>query len=156
RAYIRGNTNTGPSADSGKNGDILLSIGTNVCHRIADDSGWCFELPQDFARLGIYGFEPSLHGSVEDHVASGSESPSPVRQTFFDSPHFLACRGIPGDEFASMATGTGMTHDDGANVRLSGLVFHLHALVVHAQVVGGNVEEVCSGRIRNRLLVLAS
>src|SRR5881296_3185798 len=39
----------GPATDSGEHGDVLLAIGAQVGHRVADDSGRRLELPQQGA-----------------------------------------------------------------------------------------------------------
>src|SRR5262249_35002538 len=45
-ADVTCDTDTGPSADTGQHGDVLLPVGGRIRHRIADDSRWRFELPQ--------------------------------------------------------------------------------------------------------------
>src|SRR5262245_52897071 len=101
-------------------------------------------------------FQPSFHRSIEDHIATGCESASPGREILFDSPNFLSRRRIPSDEFTSVTTRTGMAHYDRTNVRLAGLVFNFNALVIHAEIVCRNVEQVRSRRVGDRLLVLSS
>ena len=52
--------------------------------------------------------------------------------------------------------GPGIHAHDGADVPLSGLVFHRHTFVIHADVVGGHVEQAGLRRVGSRLLVLGA
>ena len=51
--------------------------------------------------------------------------------------------------------GPAVAHHDRADVRLARLVLDFHAFVIHAEIVGGDVEESGSRGVRNRLLVLS-
>src|SRR5262249_18716194 len=66
----------GPSADAGKDSDILLSIGTHIRDGITDDPRWRLELPQDFAGFGVQRFQPPFHRPVENHVSGRRERPA--------------------------------------------------------------------------------
>src|ERR1043166_1345283 len=156
RADVRGDANPRPSADTGQHRDVLLAVGPDVGHRIADDAGRCLELPQQITGLRIHRLQPSLHRPVEDDVAGGGERAGPVRQLFLHAPDFLVRGRIPGDELATIAARPRVAHDDRADVRLASLVLYLHAFVVHAQVVRRNVDEIRPRRVRDRLLVLAA
>src|SRR5205085_4916931 len=53
RGDVSGDQQSHVPADSCINRDILLPVGTGVCHRIADHSRSDLELPQDFSRSRI-------------------------------------------------------------------------------------------------------
>src|SRR6185503_8889669 len=50
-AHIRRDANAGPTTDPRQHGDVLLAIRTDVGHRVADDAGWCLELPEHVSGL---------------------------------------------------------------------------------------------------------
>src|SRR5438034_191127 len=64
------------------------------------------------------------------------------RQVLLDFPLDLADRRIPRDEPATVTARAREHAHDRADVRLAGRVLHLYALVVHADVVRGDVEEL--------------
>src|SRR2546425_12921724 len=76
------------------------------------------------------------------------------RQVLLDLPLHRARRGIPRDEPAAVTARAGEHAHDRADVELAGRVLHFHALVVHADVVGGDVEEASLRRVRGGLLIL--
>ncbi len=52
-ADARGHADTGPAADARVDGHVLLAIGREVGHRVADDARRGLELPEDLTGLGI-------------------------------------------------------------------------------------------------------
>src|SRR6266446_614711 len=96
-------TSARPAADSGEHGDVLLAVGPQIGHRVADDPGGCLELPQQRSGCRIDRLEPAFHRAVEHDAGRRRQRPA---------------------------------------VRLTGRVLHLYALVVHADVVGGDVEQL--------------
>src|SRR2546430_10657882 len=86
----------------------------------------------------------------------------PPRSTLFpyttlfrsDRPLDLPDRRIPGDKGAAVAARAREHPHDRAHIRLTGRVLHLDALVIHADVVRRDVEEVSQGRVGGGLLIL--
>src|SRR5215470_9537501 len=69
-ADVRGDPDPRPPSDSRQYGDILLAVGTNVGHRVADDARRRLEFPQQVARLRIDRLQPAFHRAVEHDVAA--------------------------------------------------------------------------------------
>src|SRR5216684_682672 len=109
-------TSARPAADSGQHGDVLLAVGPQIGHRVANDPGGRLELPQQRAAVR--------------------------RQVLLHFPLRLADRRIPRDEPAAVTARARVHAHDRTDVRLTGRVLHLYALVVHADVVGGDVEQL--------------
>src|SRR5262249_46554465 len=128
-ADVTRHTDARPSADAGQHSDVLLTVRTNIGHRISDNSRWRLELPQDFAGFGMNRFQPAFHAAVENHVAPCSQGAAPIGEVLFDAPHFLSSRGIPCNEFAPVTAWTRMAYDDSANVRLARLILHFDAFI---------------------------
>src|SRR5215470_5176015 len=101
-------------------------------------------------------FQPAFHGAIENHVTTGRKRPTPVRKVLFDSPDLFASRWIPRNKLTAVAAWARMAHHDRTNIGLTGLVLDLYALVIHAEVVRGNVKEVRSRRVGDGLLILSS
>src|SRR5262249_44785203 len=133
-----------PSADTGEHRDVLLSIRSDIRHRISDNPRRRFEFPKDLAGLRVNGLQPTFHRAVKNNVAAGGMSASPGRQVFFDAPDLLPGRGIPRDELSSVTSGPRMANHDRADVRLARLILHFDAFVIHAQIVCRYVEEIRS------------
>src|SRR4051812_5995502 len=85
-----GDADAGPSADAGEDGDVLLAVGPEVRHRVADDPGRSLEPPEILAGLPVDRLEPAFHGSVEDEAASGGERPAIRCEGLLDLPDHLA------------------------------------------------------------------
>src|SRR3954462_10614061 len=151
-----GDADAGPSADPGEDGDVLLAVRSQVRHRVADDPGRSLEPPELLAGLPVDRLEPAFHRSVEDQAAGGGECPAIRRERLLDLPDHLALRGVPGDEAAAIAARAREHAHDGADGRLADRVLHFHAFVIHADVVGRDVEEARLGTERRRLLVLVA
>ena len=95
-----------------------------------------FELPERSARLGIYGFEPAVHRSIEDHVSSRGERTAPHGEFFIDAPDFLSSIDVPSSELAAVAVAWARFHADlGTDEGRSGDVTDVLLLDVHAQIV---------------------
>src|SRR3989442_9264185 len=135
-------TGAGPAAHSGEHGDVLLAVGSQIGHRVADDAGGRLELPQERAGGRIDRLQPAFHRAVE-HDARGRRQRATIRrQVLLDFPLDLADGRIPRDEPATVTARAREHAHDRADVRLTGGVLHLYALVVHADVVRGDVEEL--------------
>src|SRR6185369_17593371 len=91
-----------------------------------------------------------------DDVAAGGKSASPGSQVFFDAPYFLSGCRIPRNKLTAVTARARMTDDDCSDVGLAGLILHFDTLVIHAQIIRRNVEEIRSWREGHGLLVLAS
>src|SRR2546430_3560893 len=144
----------GPAAPSGEPGDVLLAVGPQVRHRVPDDAGGRLELPQLRAGRGIDRLEPAFHRAVEHDAAGRRQRAAVGRQVFLDLP-LLGPRGrVPRHERAPDLIGPGVHPHDGAHVPLAGGVLHVHALIVHADVVRRDVEEPGLRRVRGGLLIL--
>src|SRR5882762_111634 len=135
-------TSARPAADSGEHGDVLLAVGPQIGHRVADDPGGCLELPQQRAGGRIDRLEPAFHRAVEHDAGRRRQRPAVRRQVLLHFPFRLADGGIPRDEPAAVTARARVHAHDRADVRLTGRVLHLYALVVHADVVGGDVEQL--------------
>ena len=106
--------------------------------------------------MRVHPFQPTFHGAVEDHSSGRRQRASICRELLFDLPDDLALGGVPGNEPAPVAARTREHAHDRADVGLAYGVFHFDALVVHADVVGWDVEEAGLRRERRRLLVLVA
>src|ERR1700733_5969388 len=69
RVEVAGDDGACPAAHPGQDGDILAPVRPTIGHRLADDPGAGLELPFQLACLGVDGFEPAIHGSVENEPA---------------------------------------------------------------------------------------
>src|SRR5882672_6114810 len=147
-------TSARPAADAGEHGDVLLAVGPQIGHRVADDPGGCLELPQQRAGGRIDRLEPAFHRAVEHDARGRRQRAAVCRQVLLDFPFHLADGRIPRDEPATVTARARVHAHDRADVRLTGRVLHLYALVVHADVVRGDVEELGLRRVRGRLLIL--
>src|SRR6266516_2868554 len=147
-------TCAGPAADSGEHGEVLLAVGPQIRHRVADDPGGRLELPQQRAGGRIDRLDPAFHRAVE-HDARGLRQRAAVgRQILLHFPLDFAGGRIPRNEPAAVTARAREHAHDRADVRLTGGVLHLYALVVHADVVRGDVEELGLWREGRWLLIL--
>src|SRR5271154_7416128 len=156
RIKVAGDDGACPTADPRQDGDIFVPVRTTIGDRLADDPGAGFELPFQFAGLGIDGFEPAIHGSVENQSAGGGHRPAPQRQILLDGPDRLALHRIPGGELAAIAAGSGLGDDLGADERRASDVADGPALPIHAQVLMRYVHQAGRRRKRRRIPVLES
>src|SRR3954454_10441626 len=77
---------SGPSADTGEHGDVLMSVGTAIGHRLTDDSAVHLEPPKQRAAPRRYSLEPAVHRAVEDDVTPRDDRPRPHGEIFLDLP----------------------------------------------------------------------
>src|SRR6266571_2984684 len=154
RSDAERNAGPRPAAYPGEHGDVLLAVGPQVGHRVADDARRALELPQLGAGGGINRLEPAFHRPVEHHAAGRRQSAAVRREVLLDLPLDPADRRIPRDEPAAVAAGARIHAHDRADVGLAGRVLHLYALVIHADVVRRHVEEFRLRGERRGLLVL--
>src|SRR5689334_23234357 len=95
-------TGAGPAAHSGEHGDVLLAVGPQIGHRVADDAGGRLELPQERAGGRIDRLQPAFHRAVE-HDARGRRQRATIRrQVLLDFPLDLPDGRIPRDEPATV------------------------------------------------------
>src|SRR5207237_8037912 len=113
-----------PAADPGEDGDVLLAVGSEERHRVADDPGGSLEPPELLARRRIDRLQPAFHRAVEDEAAIRRERAAVRSERLLDLPHDLALGGVPGDEAAAIAARSREHADDGADVRLRARVLH--------------------------------
>src|SRR5438552_2193285 len=144
----------GPATDPREHDDVLLAVRTAVGHRVADDARRTLEPPQLGPGRGIHGLEPAFHRAVEHDARGRGECTAIGREVFLDRPLDLPDGRIPGDEGAAVAARAREHPHDRAHIGLTGRVLHLNALVIHADVVGRDVEEVGLRRVRGGLLIL--
>src|SRR5262249_18395949 len=145
---------TGPAADAGKNGNVLLAV-VLIGVDVADDAGRSLEPPELLAGIGIDRLDVAFERSVEDDVAGRGERAAPYRERLRIRPLDLAGAGIPGDEVAEgVATGGRIHAQCRTDVWLARGVADAERLIVHADVVGRHVEQFRLRRIGRRLLVL--
>src|SRR3984957_10249108 len=135
RVKVAGHDGACPAADPREDGDVFAPVRTTIGDRLADDPGASPELPFRFAGLGVDGFEPAVHGSVENQPAGGRPRAAPQRQVLLDGPDRLALYRIPGGELAAIATGAGLGDDLGTDERRASDVADGPALPIHAQVL---------------------
>src|SRR3984957_15242134 len=109
--------------------------------RLADDAGAGLELPFQLACLGVDGFEPAIHGSVENESAGCGHRAAPQRQILLDGPDRLARYRIPCGELAAIAAGASLADDLRADVWRAGDIADGSALPIHAQVFVRYVHE---------------
>src|SRR5690242_9716505 len=147
-------TGARPAAHSGEHGDVLLAIGSEIRHRVPDDARRALELPQQRAGRRVDGLEPAFHRAIEHDAARGRQRAAIRGQVLLDLPLDLPDGRIPRDEAAAVTARAGEHAHDRADVGLSRRVLHFHALVVHADVVDGDVEELGLRRVSGRLLIL--
>src|SRR5439155_19248452 len=98
--------------------------------------------------------EPGDRAQPRITRGAGDESAAPGGELLLVAPHDLAVGGVPGDEGAHVTAGAGEHPERRADVWLARGVLHFERLVVHAHVVGRNVEELGPRGVRGRLLVL--
>src|SRR4029077_532727 len=144
----------GPAAHSGEHGDVLLAIGSEIRHRVPDDARRALELPEQRPGGRVDGLEPAFHRAVEHDAARGRERAAVRGQVLLDLPLDLTDRRIPRDEPATVTARAREHAYDRADVWLARRVLHFHALVVHADVVYGDIEEIGLRRVSGRLLIL--
>src|ERR1700722_6359591 len=154
RIKVAGDDGASPAADPRQDGDIFVSVRTTIGDRLADDPGASPELPFRFAGLGVDGFEPAVHGSVENQPAGGGHRAAPQRQVLLDGPDRLALYRIPGGELAAIATGAGLGDDLGTDERRASDVADGPALPIHAQVLMRQVHQASRRRKCRRIPVL--
>src|SRR6202008_3862953 len=66
RIKVAGDNGARPATDPRKDSDIFVAVWPTIGDRLADDSGASPEPPFQFAGLRVDGFEPAIHGSVEN------------------------------------------------------------------------------------------
>src|SRR6201994_771325 len=143
-----------PAADPRQDGDVFVAVRTTIGDGLADDPGAGPELPFEFAGLGVHGFEPAIHGSVENQSAGGGHRAAPKRQVLLDGPDRLFPYWIPRGELAAICAGGGLCDDLGANERRAGDVADGPALPIHAQVLMRDVHQAGRRRKCRRIPVL--
>ncbi len=112
-------------------------------------------LEQLGAILLIAAPEVALKRAVASDAASRRQDARPNRERLVDCLNDLACVGIIDGELAGVRLTLGREHRQRrANVRLARRVRDLEGLIVHADVVGGDVEEARERRVGSRLLIL--
>src|SRR6202042_1808395 len=141
RVKVTGDDGARPAAYPRQDGDIFVAVRSAIGHRLADDPRASLELPFEFARLGVDGFEPAIHGSVKDESARGGHRAAPQRQVLLDSPDRLALYWIPCCEFAAITAGARLTHDLRADEWRASDVADGPALPIHAEVFMRYVHE---------------
>src|ERR1700733_571866 len=132
RVEVAGDDGACPTAYARQDGDIFAPVRTTIGHRLADDPGAGLELPFQLACLGVDGFEPAIHGSVENEPAGSGHRAAPQRQVLLDGPDRLARYRIPCGKLAAIAAGTSLGDDLGADERRASDVADGSALPIHA------------------------
>src|ERR1051326_459921 len=145
-----------PAAYPRKYRHILLVIGTLVSHGLADDAGAYFELPEQIAVMRVEGFEPAVHGAVEDHVSGGGHHSAPCRKGLFHGPDRLGIHRVPGTDRTAVTAGTGVHLHDRTDKWRTGDVIGLQTFKIHAEVVMGDVHPAGPRGKRGGLPVLAT
>src|ERR1700742_1279995 len=154
RIKVAGHDGACPAADPREDGDVFVPVRTTIGDRLADDPGASLELPFQFARLGVEGFEPAIHGSVENQSAGRGHRAAPQRQVLLDGPYRLALYRIPSGELAAMAAGAGLGYDLGTDERRAGDEADGPALPIHAEIFMRYVHKPGRRRIGRRIPVL--
>ena len=134
----------------------MFPIGARVCHRIPDYARAYLELPEHLAAPGVDGLEPAVERSVKHDATGGCERATPHGIRLLDSPDLLAGRGVPGDEFAAIATRPSFLRRVASDEWRAGDVRDRARLKIHAEIVRRNVEETCLRGERRGLLILAA
>src|SRR6202008_142464 len=105
-----------------------------IGHGLADDPGAGLELPFQLACLSVDGFEPAIHGSVENESAPGGHRAAPQRQVLLDGPDRLPLYRIPCGDLAAIAAGASLGDDLRTDERRASDVADGLALPIHAHV----------------------
>src|ERR1043165_5415105 len=134
--------------EAGIHRHILAPIGTAVGDWIADHAGTDLELRQHVPGPGVGRFEPTIEGAVKDDIPGGHERAAPVGKGLLVLPYLRAARRIPRHEAPQVtagpcAVGTGNAHE-GRPLETSRRSY----LIVHTEVVGGAVKQMCARRVR--------
>src|ERR1700748_2257766 len=90
--------------------------------------------------------KPSVHGSVEHHVASCYHSAAPSRKHFLHAPCWLCRHRVPCTELATISAGSRIHSHVFPNERRSSYVIRLNSLRLKAQIIVRQVDEACPGR----------
>src|SRR5439155_7946273 len=93
---------------------------------------------------------PAVEGPIEDHVTGGDDAAAPYGEALANLPHAAAGGGVPGDERAHVSARPGVIRRRRSDVRRAGDVRDLGGLIIHAQVVGRDVEPAGVARVRRR------
>ena len=141
RVQAAGHDRAAPATHARKHRHILFPVGTLVGHRLADNPGAGFELPQRLPAARVESLEPAVHRSVEDHIARGHHGAAPRGKFLGHLPYCLRVDGVPRGELAPMAAGAGVHLDVRADIRRARDIVGLHALHLGAQVVVRDVLE---------------
>src|ERR1700760_2665061 len=154
RIKVARNDGARPATDPRQDGDIFVPVRTTIRDRLPDISGSGPELPFQFPCLSVDGFEPAIHGSVENQSAGGGHRAAPQRQVLLDGPDRLARYRIPGGELTAIAAGTSLGDDLRTDERRAGDEADGRALPIHAQVLMRYVHKTGRRRKRRRIPVL--
>src|ERR1051325_7071515 len=90
----------GPSPDSRKHGDVLLSVWALVGDWLADDPGTGLKFPKLISGNCVYSLEPAIHRAEEDHVPRGHDRTTPDRKLVLDHPDRSLVENVPRRELA--------------------------------------------------------
>src|SRR5205085_6936497 len=96
-------------------------------------------LPQNLSAPRINRFEPAIERSVKDHAARRRQRTTPDRVRLLDSPDFLSCRCIPGDEFTAITPGSTLLWGVAADEWSARDVGDGTRLKIHAEIVRRDV-----------------
>src|ERR1700730_16036396 len=154
RIKIAGHDGACPAADSRQDGDVFVPVRTTIGYGLSDDPGASLELPFQFARLGVDGFEPAIHGPVENQSAGGGHRAAPQRQVLLDGPDRLALYRIPGGELAAIAAGASLGDDLRTDERRAGDEADGGARPIRPPVLMRYVHKAGRRRKRRRVPVL--
>src|SRR5229473_3237262 len=148
-----GKSNRRPSADTGQHGDILLAV-VHVGNGITYDPRWAMHLVQNLSIAHIHGAEPSVESAVKGHTAGGGQHTAPILEPVIDCPFCVSSDRIESNESSANIRRGGVHIQNSADEREPGLILHVEGLIIHAYVIGWNIEQVRRRIVRCWLLIL--
>src|SRR5216684_7530872 len=111
-------------------------------------------LVENLSITHIHGAEPSVESAVKGHTAASGQHTAPILEPVIDCPLCVSSDRIESNESSANIRRGGVHIQNSADEREPGLILHVEGLIIHAYVIGWNIEQVRSRIVRCRLLVL--
>ena len=107
--------------------------------------------------FGVDRLQIAFQRAIEHHAAGGCQRASPGGEQLLVGPHDLAGLAVPGNEIAHIGLAFGREHrHGGTDISLTGSVGYLVGLIVHADMVGRDIEQLRVRAIGRGLFVLGA
>src|SRR5216683_1305997 len=111
-------------------------------------------LVENLSITHIHGAEPSVESAVKGHTAGGGQHTAPILEPVIDCPLRISCDRIESNESSANIRRGGVHIQNSADEREPGLILHVEGLIIHAYVIGWNIEQVRRRIVRGWLLIL--